>query len=312
MSDLSAPILQGCYITAISVFGGVALIRYLMGYRGGNSAALPAPIDITPPQPPLSETIDATPTTKPPALPASPGISTRYYQPFDLLWLGFIFLLFFGLTAANSQASTTQAPRLNAMNLMVSIGFHLFLTLGTLGVMVFRVRPVNWLGLKWREWPWIFLIAPAAVFSIWMIMLVLQKTGFIPWMQSLGGESIQESVKLLKESSDPVVLSLMTIAAVIVAPICEEIVFRGYLYPVAKRFAGPWVGAFFSALVFSVAHGNIVAALPLFLLALILVSLYEKTGSLWAPIAAHFCFNGTTVTIQLLARAFNIPLDPGP
>ena len=61
------------------------------------------------------------------------------------------------------------------------------------------------------------------------------------WMNTLGVESSQESVKLLQETQDPLVLGLMAVAAVLVAPVCEEVVFRGYLYPAAKRFAGPWV-----------------------------------------------------------------------
>jgi hypothetical protein len=34
----------------------------------------------------------------------------------------------------------------------------------------------------------------------------------------------------------------------------------------------------------------------------------RKTGSIWAPIAAHFCFNGSTVALQMAARYYEIPL----
>jgi membrane protease YdiL (CAAX protease family) len=44
----------------------------------------------------------------------------------------------------------------------------------------------------------------------------------------------------------------------------------------------------------------------------LLVRVYEKTGSLWAPIAVHFCFNSATVIVQIAARHFNIPLDSAP
>jgi membrane protease YdiL (CAAX protease family) len=54
------------------------------------------------------------------------------------------------------------------------------------------------------------------------------------------------------------------------------------------------------------------ALLPLFLFGLLLVWIYERTGSLWAPIAVHFCFNSATVTVQMAARYFNIPLDAAP
>jgi membrane protease YdiL (CAAX protease family) len=132
------------------------------------------------------------------------------------------------------------------------------------------------------------------------------------WMESLGAETMQESVKLLQTTDDPAVLWLMALAAVLVAPLCEELLFRGYLYPVAKKFTGPWLAACSSALFFAAAHGNLSALLPLFLFGLLLVWIYEKTGSLWAPIAVHFCFNGATVTVQMAARYFNIPLDTAP
>ena len=105
---------------------------------------------------------------------------------------------------------------------------------------------------------------------------------------------------------------VMAFAAIVVAPLCEEIVFRGYLYPVMKKFSGPWVAGVCSALIFAAAHGSLVALLPLFVFGCVLVLIYEKTGSLWAPIAVHFCFNGATVIIQMAVRYLDLPLDIAP
>ena len=82
-----------------------------------------------------------------------------------------------------------------------------------------------------------------------------------------------EAVTLFREGKDPVLLVLMAFAAVIVAPLCEEVVFRGYVYPVAKKFTGARAGALFSALVFAAAHGNVAALVPLFVFGLALLSL---------------------------------------
>ena len=97
----------------------------------------------------------------------------------------------------------------------------------------------------------------------------------------------------------------------IVAPIAEEVVFRGYLYPAAKRFCGPAGAVLFSSLVFAAAHGNVVALLPLFALAVLLCLIYEFTGSIWASISVHFLFNAATVAMQLLARSGLVDL-PAP
>jgi membrane protease YdiL (CAAX protease family) len=64
-----------------------------------------------------------------------------------------------------------------------------------------------------------------------------------------------------------------------------------------------------SALIFAAAHGSLAALLPLFVFGCVLAFLYEKTGSLWAPIAVHALFNGATVLVQLAARHWNYPLE---
>ena len=61
-----------------------------------------------------------------------------------------------------------------------------------------RIRPVDWLGLKWRAWPWVFLIAPAAVFCMWILFGGLQVAGLMDWIESLGVETVQDTVKLLQ------------------------------------------------------------------------------------------------------------------
>ena len=129
------------------------------------------------------------------------------------------------------------------------------------------------------------------------------------WISSFGVETVQDTVKLLQNSDDPRILALMGFAAVVAAPLCEEIVFRGYLYPAAKKFNGPWVAGICSSLVFAGAHGNLAALLPLFIFGCVLVVVYEKTGSIWAPIAVHCCFNIATVITQLLDRYHHVPLN---
>ena len=147
---------------------------------------------------------------------------------------------------------------------------------------------------------------------MWAVFGGLQLSGYMEWMQSLGVETVQDTVKLLQQSEDPLILGLMALAAVVAAPLCEEIVFRGYFYPVMKRFAGVRPAALCSALVFASAHGNLAALLPLWIFGVVLVLVYEKTGSLWAPVAVHCCFNSATVVAQIAIRYYHLPLDGPP
>jgi membrane protease YdiL (CAAX protease family) len=236
-------------------------------------------------------------------------VSTNYYQPIDLLGIGFIYTIFFSLVIGTIRASGKTEHVLSVDSIIQSIVFQFIMAGIVTAFVISRVRPVEWLGLKWSGWRWVILIAPGTVIGMLLFFSGLQLSGFMQWIESFGIETVQDSVKILKTSNDPVILGLMMIAAVIIAPICEEIVFRGYFYSASKKFAGPWAACICSALIFGAAHGNFAALLPLFVFGAVLTWVYEKTGSLWAPIAVHCSFNGTTVLIQMIARYYKLPLD---
>jgi len=98
-------------------------------------------------------------------------------------------------------------------------------------------------------------------------------------------------------------LGLATIAvlAVVVAPVAEEVFFRGFLFSgIGKRYGYGW-GAIVSALLFSLAHVMQPGAfLPIFLLGLLLAWLYMRTSSIWACITAHFAYNSIALLFMIL------------
>ena len=80
-------------------------------------------------------------------------------------------------------------------------------------------------------------------------------------------------------------------AAILLAPVAEEILFRGILYPAVKQAGFPRLALWGSVLLFAAVHMNAVTFVPLAVLALVLTALYERTDNLLAPIAAHALFN---------------------
>ena len=103
-------------------------------------------------------------------------------------------------------------------------------------------------------------------------------------------------------NADPVVLAL---ALVVVAPIAEELFFRGVVYNAWEREYGPTRAIYGSAILFAVIHGSAFVIPSILALGIVLALLFRATRSLPATIALHAAFNGITVLIALLVR-FNV------
>lgn len=100
----------------------------------------------------------------------------------------------------------------------------------------------------------------------------------------------------------PVNFALVTVFAVLFAPIYEEIAFRGFLYSGMRARLGPFGAAVATSLVFAVFHVNLDVIPILFLLGLYLNGVRERTGGLMAPIAAHACYNAYQMAGVWMAR----------
>jgi membrane protease YdiL (CAAX protease family) len=94
--------------------------------------------------------------------------------------------------------------------------------------------------------------------------------------------------------------------AAILAPVAEEFIFRGVLFPFVKRLGFPklaWLGVSF---LFAAIHFDAAIFVPLFALALALTWLYEFTDNLLAPVAAHSLFNAANLVV-LFAAQIHVP-----
>lgn len=92
--------------------------------------------------------------------------------------------------------------------------------------------------------------------------------------------------------------------AVVLAPLSEEVIFRGLLFRwLAHRWGVPF-GTITSGLAFGLVHMNLMGLVPLSLLGMLLALLYQRTGNLWSVIFMHVTFNGAMLTLQVfLAQA---------
>jgi len=101
----------------------------------------------------------------------------------------------------------------------------------------------------------------------------------------------QQAVTTLQQTTDVGPQIYMAIMAVGVAPVAEELLFRGILYPFVKRRTSAWRACLLVSLLFGAVHFTLMAFVPLTFLAIALTWLYEKTNNLVAPMIVHSLFN---------------------
>ncbi|HYE32810.1 MAG TPA: CPBP family intramembrane glutamic endopeptidase [Methylomirabilota bacterium] len=173
---------------------------------------------------------------------------------------------------------------------------------GTLGVHVSALTAVHFFlrnqGSTWSE-GFGFRTFPSralrlgVISSLLIIPIALLINGVCVYVyQKFAGEvSLQPAVKVLEETNSLVEQAGFALLAVIGAPIVEEVLFRGILYPLVKQRGFPRLALYGSAVVFAAVHGHGLTFLPLAFLGVALAVLYESADNLLAPIAAHAIFN---------------------
>ncbi len=85
---------------------------------------------------------------------------------------------------------------------------------------------------------------------------------------------------------------LAFISLVIVAPVAEEILFRGYLFGKLRKYAPLWVAVLVTSLLFALVHFQWNVSIDVFALSIVLCLLRVVSGSLWPSILLHMLKNG--------------------
>lgn len=106
-------------------------------------------------------------------------------------------------------------------------------------------------------------------------------------------------------------LTLTLISLVVIPPLAEEIMVRGFLYSTLKKALPTVYAVLLTSALFAAAHlqegGNAgllwIGALDTFILSLVLIYLREKTGSLWASITLHAIKNGVAYVSLFILHA---------
>lgn len=103
-------------------------------------------------------------------------------------------------------------------------------------------------------------------------------------------KSPQKVVETLGADTNTALLVSGAVVVILVAPVCEELFFRGFLYRVLRLRTGAWVSALIGGVLFGIVHGSstAISVLPILaVLGIVFCWVYERTGTLFATIALH-------------------------
>ena len=215
-------------------------------------------------------------------LPAPAPEPVRYSVPWKPIdnWIGLLLLalIYGGLFWISLQG---DRGRLAQSGLLVLVQLSFLLPV----VIIFAWRRVSWRSLGFGKFDWGtvgigcgLLVASYAVILLHNGILIL-----------LGIETQGEQISQLFGGLDSPVWFF--VVGAILAPLVEEIFFRGFLFQGFRARYG-WVRALLlSSAIFGVAHLDPVAIIPTFILGCLLGYLYQRSNSIWPGVIFHAIIN---------------------
>lgn len=131
-------------------------------------------------------------------------------------------------------------------------------------------------------------------------LITASSLGWTALLRALGvSDEPQDLIAIFGSVESPWVLVAMLTVACVLAPINEELVFRGLIFRYGRQRFGRAFALVLSATLFGAMHGNWAGFVPLAVLGAGLALAYEQTGDIRVPIIAHALFNLNTVLIIL-------------
>lgn len=105
----------------------------------------------------------------------------------------------------------------------------------------------------------------------------------------------QPFAELIINARQPNDLIIPLLIGVILAPVTEELCFRGFLFPVLKERYGTFAGISGSSILFGLMHFDLLRFLPLMVGGMGLAYFYNRTGNILVSITAHATWNAIMI-----------------
>lgn len=150
------------------------------------------------------------------------------------------------------------------------------------------VRPRHWgpLGIVWAGSYGVLVVYQLA-------LALLEQIG-------LDASRFTEGNPLPVDSDgSPALLIILGLAVVAIAPLSEELFFRGLIFRGLRGYWRLLPSLAVSGLLFGVFHGNVSVIVPFTFIGALFAWSYEESDSLWTPIIAHALVNGVSFALSV-------------
>lgn len=213
---------------------------------------------------------------------------------FILSWIGIPVLILLAFRFAAPYDANIQNFITGVRNGDIVASFQLSLldAVGGLALIAIILRkyraPWTKLGLRRFNLPravfWLVLMFVIFIAATWLSFIIVKML----WPAFNAG---QAQVNEFTQASTPSAKNLSFFALVVIPPIIEEILFRGFMFPAFAGRFGILLGAVFSSLLFGLAHLQANVGVYTVVLGLLLCVMYKKTGSIIPGMALHMLNN---------------------
>lgn len=222
---------------------------------------------------------------------------------------GFLFFQFFLVAIGFLLVSLLPGISSKFINLAIMFSSTLLWGVGAWFWVHVRNLPMEWIsirapGVRRWFWPSLFFMVPMALsFGGSLDMLIAS-------MFSVQPKADPVLERLSETSMESSLLQVMVIVlAVVAAPICEELFFRGVALRSLRFRKWPFFTAsLFTSLLFAAIHFKLTGFFLLFTLAMVLAMLAERTQSLLPSIVFHASHNAFVIFISFWQVAFRKPV----
>lgn len=228
----------------------------------------------------------------------------------DVNRIGWLLLLLVFLQIVMGKLTSAIYPYI-PINLNAYKGIRFFLlTLCTTSIVLWigkKILPVTW---KEEQFERNFSYKTVGQTICMMVAIALTMSLVLNVIQNFFGISLAESA--LDESRDPLYMLYTSLSAVLVAPILEELFFRGFILQRLKQYDRGFA-IVFAGLTFGLMHMNFMQGSMHIFTGMLLATVCVEYDSILLPILCHMGFNAlmnvsTYLMNPVFSRAFTIAL----